>query len=253
VTAPSPRIGTSGWGNPPTERPRRATGETHLAHYAELFNAVEINSSFYRPHRRETYRRWAAATPPGFRFSVKCPRSITHEAALSHCGRELGEFLEQASGLGRKLAVILVQLPASASFDRTLTRRFFGSLASRCSAGLACEARNAEWFSAAANETLARLGVARVAADPPRAPGADQPGGARELIYYRLHGSPKIYHSAYSDPFLAALANELRHARSRSRAVWCVFDNTARYGAWGNARRLRALLESQIGRDSAGG
>jgi hypothetical protein len=133
-------IGTAAWANPPAERSARAAGESHLEHYASRFNAVEINSSFYRPHQRSTYARWAQVTPARFRFSVKAPRSITHEAGLRHCRAELRQFLEEITGLGQKLGVILVQTPAVLEFETRLAARFFAALAASDSSRIACRA-----------------------------------------------------------------------------------------------------------------
>src|SRR6188768_857106 len=84
------RIGTAGWSlyKPPAGR-FPGTG-SHLERYAAMFDAVEINSSFYRPHKPETYARWAASVPAGFRFAVKLPKAITHERRLVEC-RDLVE------------------------------------------------------------------------------------------------------------------------------------------------------------------
>jgi len=89
---------------------------SHLERYAQRLTAVEINSSFYRPHRRTTYEAWAAAVPECFAFSVKAPKIITHEFRLLGADRALDEFLGQASGLGIKLGPLLFQLPPSLGF-----------------------------------------------------------------------------------------------------------------------------------------
>ena len=79
------RIGCAGW-TIPTEHSAVFGGEgTHLQRYASRFSCVEINSSFYRPHRTTTYARWAASVPDNFRFSVKLPKTITHEQRLQGC------------------------------------------------------------------------------------------------------------------------------------------------------------------------
>src|SRR5262245_53518543 len=73
------RVGLAGWSNPPAAKQSRGRSQSHLEYYAEHFSCVEINSSFYRTHRRSTYLSWRLATPRKFRFAVKMPRSITHE------------------------------------------------------------------------------------------------------------------------------------------------------------------------------
>jgi uncharacterized protein YecE (DUF72 family) len=237
-------VGTAGWANPPAERECRASGHSHLEHYATQFNAVEINSSFYRSHQRMTYARWRQSTPKEFRFSVKAPRTITHDSTLRHCRAQLSQFLEEVSGLQGKLRVILVQTPASLEFAAAPVARFFASLTAATSARIACEARHPTWFSARAQTTLARFSVARVVADPARVADAAVPLENDRLVYYRLHGSPRMYYSAYSTEFIQTLSTEIRGMRAKSKEVWCIFDNTARHASWANAVDLRRLLAS---------
>jgi uncharacterized protein YecE (DUF72 family) len=240
--SPRFRVGTAAWGNPPNERLHRPTTLSHLAHYAKSFNFVEINSSFYRSHRRATYERWCEQTPVGFGFSVKLSRSVTHEGALRHYRQELLQFVEEVRGLDEKLRVILVQLPASLPYEAAVATRFFKSLTSQCPSPIACEPRHPSWFSERANANLRTHGITRVAADPERAAGGDLPGGSTRLVYYRLHGSPRVYYSAYSRDFLARIAAQMRGLSSKTKEICCVFDNTARHESWPNARQLRTLL-----------
>jgi uncharacterized protein YecE (DUF72 family) len=213
-----------------------------LEHYATQFNAVEINSSFYRSHQQATYRRWRDSTPADFSFSVKAPRSVTHECALRNCHAELQQFLEEVEGLGKKLRVILVQTPASLPFEERPISRFFAALKRAGSFQIACEPRHSSWFTPDAEATLRRVGVARVAADPPKMPDAREPAGAPRLAYYRLHGYPRMYYSAYGAEFLTELAARMTHLSSQTREVWCIFDNTARHASWENAQHLRNCL-----------
>jgi uncharacterized protein YecE (DUF72 family) len=235
-------VGTAAWTNPPGERARRGP-VSHLAHYSKSFNAVEINSSFYRAHQRATYERWRDVTPANFRFSAKMPRSVTHDCALRRYRSELLQFLGEISGLGRKLSVILVQLPASLAFESRVAKRFFESLAAQSSVRVACEPRHSSWFTARASDLLQLLGIARVAADPSANPGGTLPGGSQSLVYYRLHGSPRMYYSSYSVEYLTSLAAQIRESRAITDNVWCIFDNTARHEAWPNAQQLLTLLK----------
>jgi uncharacterized protein YecE (DUF72 family) len=237
-------VGSAGWANPPAERVHRDPEQSHLQYYAAHFNAVEINSSFYRSHARKTYERWAASTPAGFMFSVKAPRTITHDYGLKQCRQELLQFLEETAGLGRKLGVILVQTPASLAFERRTATRFFKSLTEATTAQIVMEPRHPSWFAPAAQATLSELHISRVAADPAKYEGAGQPPQSAPLVYYRLHGSPRMYYSAYTEQYLSELSSQIRALRSASREVWCIFDNTARHESWGNALRLRQLLSS---------
>ena len=88
---------------------------------------------------------------------------------------------------------------------------------------MALEPRHPSWFEPAAERLVTKHRVARVAADPAVVPAAAEPGGWDGLVYYRLHGSPKVYYSAYPDEYLEALAKTLVRA-ARSAEVWCIFD-----------------------------
>lgn len=240
------RIGTAGWANPPGERQHRKAAHSHLDHYARRFNAVEINSTFYRSHRAATYQCWRDSTPDDFAFAVKMSRTITHESGLHDCRRELRNFLHEVSALGAKLRVILIQLPPGLAFETRAATRFFASIPSKLPYELACEPRHSSWFSPAVDDFLRRRGVSRVAADPTRDPGGMRPGGRRRLAYYRLHGSPRIYYSAYETSFLTDLAGQIRTGGARVRETWCIFENTARYEAWNDARRLQRMWKSHL-------
>ncbi len=228
-------IGCAGWAVPkPYAQHFEATG-SHLERYARVFSAVEINTSFYRPHQTKTYARWAESTPADFRFAVKVPKEITHSSRLISTEAALDRFLEECTGLGEKLGPLLVQLPPSLKYDSDTVAEFFTILRDRFFGAVVCEPRHLTWFTPQADEMLSRYRIARVAADPALTPSAAAPGGWNGLAYYRLHGSPKIYYSDYSVAYLQALAQSLTDAAARAVPVWCTFDNTAEFAATGNA------------------
>ncbi len=235
------RIGTAGWSLARRNAAAFPGPGSHLERYARRLNAVEINSSFYRPHRPGTYLRWAAAVPADFRFAVKVPRAVTHEARLAGAAAALDRFCGEIAGLGDRLGVVLVQLPPSLRFDARVAAAFFVALRARTPAAIVCEPRHSSWFTREAESVLIAQRVARVAADPPPAPGADMPGGWRGLAYFRLHGSPVMYRSAYGADRLAALAGTLTACRGRGTPCWCIFDNTAEVAALPDALALAGL------------
>lgn len=237
-------IGTAGWAIAANDAERLPEPGSHLQRYGRGLNAVEINSSFYRPHRYETYRRWAETVPQGFRFSVKLAKTITHERRLVACSELLDEFFAQASGLGEKLGVILVQLPPSLRFEAEVADAFLADLRTRSGAAIALEPRHASWFEPQAEAILERHHVARVAADPARFAGADEPAGWRGLAYFRLHGSPRIYYSDYAPESLRAVERQIDEAARAAREVWCIFDNTAQGHALGNALDLATAISA---------
>jgi uncharacterized protein YecE (DUF72 family) len=236
-------IGSAGWSIPPALAFAFDTPGTHLERCARRVTCVEINSSFYRPHAAATYARWAKATPRGFRFAVKIPRTITHELELRRAERPFSQFLSETAGLGDRRGPLLVQLAPSFAFDRRVVAAFLAMVRARYDGPLACEPRHPSWFSPPAERLLTRHRVARVAADPARARHAESPGGWKGLVYFRLHGSPHVYWSSYDAPRLEALAAAIR-AQSAATEVWCVFDNTATGAALRNACELQTLLAS---------
>ncbi|HCS41492.1 MAG TPA: DUF72 domain-containing protein, partial [Pseudomonas sp.] len=137
---------------------------THLQRYAAQLTAVEINSSFYRPHRSQTYWRWAQSVPAPFRFSVKMPKLITHVQRLQGCELLLDEFLFQCTVLGDSLGCLLVQLPPSLAYDENIAAAFFLALRQRYAGSVVLEPRHESWLDAQA--LLIELRIGRVAADP---------------------------------------------------------------------------------------
>ena len=202
-------IGTAGWSIPGIHRASFPEHGSHLERYAQVFSVVEINSSFYRPHRKTTYERWASATPMHFCFSVKAPKSITHEVAQAQ-SKDADAFFAEISGLGAKLGTILIQLPPKREFAKADVIRLISTFREQTDGAISLEPRHASWFAPAADDVLSALRIARVAADPPRGPSAENPGGWGGLTYHRLHGSPQIYRSSYSDVELRALAITLQ-------------------------------------------
>lgn len=237
-------VGTAGWSIPAATADEFPPAGAVLERYAQVFDCVEINSSFYRSHRPTTWSRWAALVPDHFRFAVKLPKAITHEAKLIGVDAALSAFADQIKPLGHKLGIVLVQLPPKLVFDRAQVSRFFKCLRAAISADFVCEPRNASWFTEEADQLLCELGIARAAADPVLGRSATTPGGWLELAYWRLHGSPVIYHSAYSDEVIKDYAHKVQTCGSASGRRWCIFDNTAASAATGNALFLQSLLST---------
>lgn len=239
-------IGCAGWSLPRDIQPAFTAQGSHLQRYASRLNAVEINSSFHRPHSRASYERWAASVPPDFRFSVKLPKSITHVSKLVGTGALLDAFLEQAAGLGDRLGCLLVQLPPSLAFAPETAAAFFAALRQRHAGAVALEPRHASWLTPEVDAWLGQRRVARVLADPVRHDGGRAPGGCPDRIYLRLHGSPRMYYSSYPADVLQALARRIAIELREGREVWCIFDNTAGAAAAHNALQLKQALDEEL-------
>jgi uncharacterized protein YecE (DUF72 family) len=232
--------GSAGWNIPRIHRERFVPDGSQIQRYASRLNAAEINTSFYRPHAAATYERWAAAVPPSFRFAVKMPKLITHERGLTRARDPLTRFLGEIAGLGSRLGSLLVQLPPSFQFESRRVGRFFALLRQLHAGAIVCEPRHPTWTSEPATRLLISYQIARVAADPPRAPGLEQPGGWPGLVYYRWHGSPRPYFSPYTAGDLERLAASIA---AIDVDAWCIFDNTGSGAAAGNALDLTALVD----------
>jgi len=235
-------IGTAGWSLARKDAAAFPTDGTALERYSQVFNGVEVNSSFHRPHQASTWAKWAASVPEHFRFAVKIPKTITHQAKLVDVDTLIEQFAREVEQLGSKLKLLLVQLPPKLAFDAAVAERFFNDLRRSIGAEIVCEPRNISWFDDDAEAMLRHLRVARAAADPALSPVASVPGGWRGLAYWRLHGSPKMYRSSYDDEAVEMYARHIRAAIDDGLDAWCMFDNTAASAATANALSLMAKL-----------
>lgn len=234
-------LGCAGWSIPSTVREQFSPEGSVLERYASVLPAVEINSSFYRPHRPVTYERWRDSVPAHFRFSAKLPKEITHILRLQHVEEKLARFLDEVMHLQEKLGCLLVQLPPSLAFDRHVVDAFLSLLRQRANMTLACEARHLSWFGNEAARVLQAHDVTTVIADPQLAPlSAFTHFG--DAVYIRMHGSPRMYYSDYSAADLDRIAADILHHAEAGRRAWCVFDNTAEGAAVPNALSLLARL-----------
>ena len=236
-------VGCAGWAIPSASKELFPTGGSHLSRYEQRFRAVEINSSFYRPHQPKTYARWGETAPAGFRFAVKAPRKVTHENRLRDSETEVTAFLEQVRNLGDHLGPLLFQLPPSLKFDRGEASAFFRQVREEFAGNLVLEPRHRSWLDREASALAIDLEIGIAAADPPLGETVT-PAGCSSLVYYRLHGVPTMYYSAYSDDELRDLARRLQGHHRDGAEVWCIFDNTAAGAAQVNALRIREFLEA---------
>jgi uncharacterized protein YecE (DUF72 family) len=240
-------IGTAAWSISGKSRSHFPTSGSSLERYAAVFPATEINSSFYRRHKPETWARWADSVPNDFRFSVKLPKSITHEKRLKRAEALVMEFADDVGHLEDKLGPILVQLPPNLMFDAAVVEGFLALLRRAFPGPVVIEPRHMSWAEKDAARLLEQFSIDRVHADPAPIPNED----GRRVLYLRLHGSPKIYYSEYDGEELASYATLLK---SCPASAWCIFDNTASGAAILNALDMLALVGSrpEPSLDSAG-
>ena len=236
-------IGTAGWSIARKDAAAFPADGTALERYSHVFDGVEVNSSFHRPHRASTWAKWAASVPEPFRFAVKIPKTITHQAKLVDVNALVAQFAQEIRPLGPKLALLLVQLPPKLSFEAPVAEQFFTTLREAIATDIVCEPRHATWFEDGSDILLKRLRVARAAVDPALSPAAAVPGGWLGLHYWRLHGSPAMYRSSYTEETISRYAASIHAARDEGLDTWCIFDNTAASAATSNALSLMAKLQ----------
>jgi uncharacterized protein YecE (DUF72 family) len=151
------RLGTSSWSTPSWTGvfyPAGTTPADFLARYAERYNTVEIDNTFYRIPTPAMVKKWGAATPEGFVFAAKVPQIITHEKALAGCQEEILQFLGAMEGLGNKLGPLLLQFPYFNKNAFPSSTQFLQRLAGfleklPCAFHWAVEIRNKSWLTPA--------------------------------------------------------------------------------------------------------
>lgn len=241
------RIGTAGWNIPSQIRDLFPKSGAVLQRYSSVFNCVEINSSFYRDHKPETYARWSDSVPPSFLFSVKLSRYFTQETRLEDVGGKLKQVLEGISHLKEKWGILLVQLPPSLDFKEKIVGNFLGKLRDFYSGTVVWEPRHKSWATEEAAKLFLKFGIRKVVADPEPCPvSADFNQAVRGAVYFRLHGSPEIYKSRYSEKYIRDLAEKVQlQIKEAIPQTWIVFDNTTFGYASENALELQALTGSK--------
>jgi uncharacterized protein YecE (DUF72 family) len=235
------RIGTSGWSYVhwrgrfyPAGLPTRAW----LAFYAERFDTVEINGSFYRMPNEPAVAGWHERSPEGFLFAWKASRYITQAKRLKEAAEPLAFVLERASALKEKLGPILFQLPPQMRRDDDRLAEFLALLPK--SHRFSVEFRDAGWYSPAVLELLADHGVALCISDHHAAPAPAQ--ATASFVYVRLHGPGGRYAGRYPEDELAAWAERIAAWRAEGRDVFAYFDNDIEGAAPLDAEALKTRI-----------
>lgn len=233
-------VGTATWTIPKNDNDSFPIGGTHLERYSKVFNAVEINTSFYKDHLAKSYTKWALVTPDEFRFSVKLNQRFTHTCEDTSA-LDLSACLESIAYLENKWRVLLLQFPAGKNFNALNMNRMLKIIRKRFDGIVALEPRNLTWACDESILLIKEYNVTKVFADPEKCPGVNI--GLEK--YYRLHGSPEIYCSNYEDGYLENIYSELS---ALPHEAWCIFDNTALGHATTNALKLTHKGEFYEGR-----
>lgn len=236
-------VGTCGWHYAHWRGrfyPDRLPASQWLAWYAQRLPAVEINATFYRVPQPDTFAAWRRAVPPGFRFALKAPRSITHRRRLRGCEEILSEFLARIRLLGPALGPVLFQLPPRWHRNSARLAAFLPLLPR--DVRFAFEFRDPSWHDA---EVYALLRAVRSAFCIYDLAGFHSPDVVTaDMVYLRLHGPRRAYGGCYRAPALRTLAGQLRAWRRRGNEVYVFFDNDEAAYAARNAILLNDLLRA---------
>ena len=236
-------IGTSGWNYPEWKDgfyagvPRKAW----LRHYASVFEAVEVNATFYGGQKPATFVRWREATPAPFRFAIKGHRIVTHLKRLVEVAEAVSIQRASVAPLAGRIAAVLWQLPANLEADPARLDGFLEVLGGWPNVRHVIEFRARSWFN---DDVLKRLSDHRIAIAQSDAPGWPRwDVVATDLVYVRLHGHTRLYASSYAAHHIARWAEKIRGWQAEGRAVQVYFDNTGEGAAPRDALALRERLE----------
>lgn len=241
----SVRIGVSGW-NYRSWRAhlyRGVPARAWLARVAEVFDAVEVNGSFYTQIAPATYRRWYEETPAGFRFALKGHRFVTHYKQLRDVGPSIARLREQSAPLADKLGAVLWQLPARQAADLQRLRDFLSQLGAWPGVDHVLELRHRSWFTDEVAALLAAHRVTSCVSDAPTFPRWD--AVTAPLVYVRLHGHTRLYASSYRRSALERWTDAIEGWLAGGRRVEVYFDNDAEGAAVGDALALCDLLAAR--------
>jgi uncharacterized protein YecE (DUF72 family) len=235
------RIGTSGWSYKhwkPVFYPERLPQRKWLEYYAERFDTVELNASFYRIPSPKTAEGWRNRTPDGFLFSVKMSRLITHVRRLHDCEEQLHWFFEAMAPLDKKISVFLIQLPPSLNPDREVLEPFIRGLPP--GNRYAFEFRNRDAYGGAASEVLAGNGMGFCIHD---LEGSPTPMTiTADFVYVRFHGFSGRYSGSYPDSVLKTWSQRMSSWSAAGKDVYVYFNNDIGGSALTNARSLLGFL-----------
>ncbi|MGN6269712.1 MAG: DUF72 domain-containing protein [Sphingomonas sp.] len=246
-SAPAPiRIGCSGWMYRHWRGafyPEKHAVKRWFAYYAEHFDTVEINNSFYRLPRAETFDAWRKQAPPGFCYAVKANRFLTQAKKLKDCEEPLQRMMPPFRHLGETLGPILYQLPPRFRINLERLESFL-QIVPRDVTNV-FEFRDKSWYVPETLALLDRYGASFCAHDMPGSASPREAAGP--IAYVRFHGGEGKYWGRYSDEALLGWTDWMVAQARGGRSVWAYFNNDAEAHAIHDALTLKAMVRQALG------
>lgn len=239
-------IGTSGWSYAHWQKvfyPEDLPSSKKLRYFSERFLTAEINYSFYRLPKAETFKKWRSETPGDFIFSVKASRYITHVKKLKGVKNPWKTFFKRASRLEEKLGPVLFQFPSGFKATEENLKRLedFLKTVKKDKSGCAFEFRHCSWCQEKVYRILKKHGAAWVISDSPDYPRQDKV--TSKSVYVRMHGPRKKFASSYSEKELRNLSGKVKKWQKRGLEVFVYFNNDLEGRAVKNARTLMKMCK----------
>jgi uncharacterized protein YecE (DUF72 family) len=216
--------------------PEKLPARDQFAFYAEHFNTVELNNSFYRQPTRERFMAWGEQAPPGFLFAVKGSRYVTHIKRLAVEPKSIDLVVDAARGLGDRLGPILFQLQANFQIDLERLERFVAMLPADLSYTL--EFRHDSWLVSPVFDVLRGHRIALCIPDHPKMPKSFEI--TSDFTYIRMHQPPNGL--GYGERALQPWAQRLLEWRGQTLDVFVYFNNDIEGHAIKDAQTLTSLV-----------
>lgn len=202
---------------------------SRLTYYSSLFNSLEVNSSFYKIPQPATVAKWAGSVNPGFKFTFKLWREITHCKGFNFKEEDVARFIETINNAGNKRGCLLIQLPPGIGSEHLIQLHALLGYIKKINIfnwRVAVEFRNRSWYGDSTYSLLSKFKTALVVHDMPKSatPSIDH---NTDFVYVRFHGPTGNYRDSYSKDVLSEYATYITAWLEEKKEVYVYFNNTA--------------------------
>jgi uncharacterized protein YecE (DUF72 family) len=227
--------------------PKEFQDKTRLHYYSSKFNSIEINTSFYKIPRCQTYSNWSLEVPEDFTFSIKLWQGITHVRPQYFLTRDIEIFFSVLGCLGKKRGCLLIQFPSSTIMDPDEFRDLMKKIKKMDPVGhwrLAIEFRHNRWYENQVFDIIGEYGASLVLHDMPNSL-MNQLQGDPSFVYMRFHGEKGDYRGTYGTDFLKSRADQIALWMNQGLDVYAYFNNTIGEAA-GNLETLNKMVKTYM-------